>query len=85
MLRNCSSTGVACEPDDRSCATEAREKNLEVKCEQQCEEGKKKLVYCPPDTGRSDSNVVWFLLAAAGALAVGGVSLGWLVLRKKPA
>lgn len=85
VMRNCSSTGMACETEDRSCATQARDKNLEVKCEQQCEQGKNKLVYCPPDTGRSDSNIVWFLLAAAGVLAVGGISGAWLLLRKKPA
>ena len=83
VIRNCSSTGLACEPDDRDCTAQARERNLEVKCEQQCDEGKRQLVYCPPDTGRSDSNAVWFLLAVAGALAVGGITLTWLMLEKK--
>jgi len=81
--RNCSSTGIACVPEDRDCVNRARDRDLEVKCEQQCDEGKTQLVYCPSDTGRSDSNVVWFLLAVAGALAVGGITLTWLMLRKK--
>lgn len=82
--RNCSSTGVACMPDDRACTEEARSKDLEVKCEQECDVGKR-LVYCPPDTGRGESGVVWLLLSVAVLLAVGGGGLFWLVLRKKSA
>lgn len=41
------------------------------------------MVFCPPDTARSDSNVVWILLAAALLLAVIGGSIAWVVLRKK--
>jgi len=85
VIRNCSSTGVACLPSDRGCAAAARDHNLELKCEQQCDEGKTKNVYCPPDSGRSDSNVVWMLLGVAGALAVGGISGALLLLRKKKA
>lgn len=82
--RNCSSTGVACDPDDRACTGKAREDNLEVKCEQQCT-ARRRLVYCPPDTGRSDSKIVWILLSVAVTLAFGGSGLLWLVLRKKKA
>lgn len=82
--RNCSSTGVACMPDDRACTERARSKDLEVKCEQECDVGKR-LVYCPPDTGRGDSSVVWLLLSVAVLLAVGGGGLSWLMLRKKDA
>ena len=80
--RNCSSTGVACAPEDRDCTNGAVAKGLEVKCEQSCDTGKR-FVYCPPDTGRSDSGFVWILLALAGALAVGGTGVAWMVLRKE--
>lgn len=80
--RNCSSTGVLCDPDDRVCTAGATSKALEVKCEQRCETGKR-FVYCPPDTGRSDSGFIWVLLALAGLLAVGGGAVAWTVLRKK--
>jgi hypothetical protein len=80
--RNCSSTGIACKPDDRACTDRARSSNLEVKCEQQCDDGTR-FVYCPPDTGRADSGYVWIMLALAGVLAVGGTTLAWVVLRKK--
>jgi hypothetical protein len=80
--RNCSSTGVVCLPDDRACADRARSSNLEVKCEQQCDSGVR-FVYCPPDTGRSDSKYVWVFLAFAIGLAAVGAPLAWLVLRKK--
>lgn len=80
--RNCSSTGVACLPEDRDCTNGATAKGLEVKCEQTCDTGKV-FVYCPPDTGRSDSGFVWILLALAGTLAVGGTGLAWMVLRKE--
>jgi hypothetical protein len=83
-MRNCSSTGMACEPDDRACTERAREQSLEVKCEQQCTAGRR-LVYCPPDTGRSDSKVVWILLALAATLAGGGSIVAWALLRKKDA
>jgi hypothetical protein len=80
--RNCSSTGVACAPDDRECTGAAAAKGLEVKCEQSCDTGKV-FVYCPPDTGRSDSGFVWILLVIAGVLAVGGGAISFVVLRKK--
>jgi hypothetical protein len=80
--RNCSSTGIVCVPDDRDCADRARSNNLEVKCEQQCDSGVR-FVYCPPDTGRSDSKYVWVFLAFAVGLAAVGAPLAWLVLRKK--
>ena len=80
--RNCSSTGLLCDPDDRACTSAATGKGLEVKCEQRCERGKR-YVYCPPDTGRSDSSFIWVLLALAGLLAVGGTSVAWTVLRRK--
>ena len=84
VIRNCSSAGVACKEGDRSCAEEARSRDLEVKCEQECDSGKQ-LIYCPPDTGRSDSKVVWLLLATAVAIAVAGGGLLWVILRKKSA
>jgi hypothetical protein len=80
--RNCSSTGIACGPADRECNNGATAKGLEVKCEQSCDTGKM-FIYCPPDTGRSDSGFVWILLALAGFLAVGGTGLAWVALRKK--
>lgn len=82
--RNCSSTGVACDPDDRACTEKARAANLEVKCEQQCTSARR-LVYCPSDTGRSDSKIVWILLSFAVLLAFGGSTVLWVVLRKKKA
>jgi hypothetical protein len=64
---------------------DARDHNLEVKCEQACSDGKH-LVYCPPETGRADdSRVVWVLLSFAGLLAIGGSAVAWVVLRKKKA
>ena len=39
--RNCSSTGVACDPADRECTNAATSKGLEVKCEQTCDNGKR--------------------------------------------
>jgi hypothetical protein len=82
--RNCSSTGVACRPDERECNNEARARGLEIKCEQRCSDGAR-LVHCPADTGRSESRVVWILLSLAVVLAVGGTTLAWVVLRKKSA
>jgi hypothetical protein len=84
VMRNCSSTGLACEPDDRACTEKAREQSLEVKCEQHCTSSTR-LVYCPPDTGRSDSKVVWILLALAVCLASVGTTVAWVLLRKKGA
>jgi hypothetical protein len=84
IIRNCSSTGIACEPDNRECTERARAQGLEVKCEQHCTHSTK-LVYCPLDTGRSDSKVVWLLLGLAVLLAAGGSSVAWVVLRKKSA
>lgn len=87
--RNCSSTGIACLPEDRECVNRARERDLEVKCEQTCSlpgdppRSMMQLVYCPADTGRSDSKVVWVLLSLATVLAVAGGAVAWLVLRKK--
>lgn len=80
--RNCSSTGVACDPDDRACTERARSRNLEVKCEQRCTSGQR-LVYCPLDAGRSDSNVVWYLLVFASGFAVFGAGIAWMLLRKR--
>ena len=82
VMRNCSSTGLACELGDRVCAEKAREQSLEVKCEQQCTKSTR-LVYCPPDTGRSDSKIVWILLSLAVVLASFGSAVAWVVLRKK--
>ncbi len=82
VMRNCSSTGMACGLDDRVCAEKAREQSLEVKCEQQCTSGTR-LVYCPPDTGRSDSKIVWILLSLAVVLASVGSAAAWLAFRKK--
>lgn len=82
--RNCSSTGIACRADDRSCTNDARAKDLEVKCEQQCSDGVR-FVYCPLDTGRSDSRIVWLLLSLAVLLAISGSTVLWFVLRKRKA
>ena len=80
--RNCSNTGVACKPDDRECTNGATATGLEVKCEQQCAAGTL-FIYCPPDSGRSDSGYVWILLALSGVLAAGGGALAWMMLKKK--
>ncbi len=82
VMRSCSSTGVACGPGDRGCAERARAQSLEVKCEQQCTSGAR-LIYCPPDTGRSDSKIVWILLSLAVVLAAVGSAVAWVALRKK--
>ena len=85
VIRNCSSTGIACKPDDRECIERARAKDLEIKCEQVCSDGRR-FVYCPANTGRADeSQVVRILLALAVLLAVGGTIVAWSFLRKKPA
>lgn len=84
VIRNCSSTGIACETDDRACAEKARERSLEVKCEQHCAKSTR-LVYCPLDTGRADSKVVWLLLGVAVLLASVGSAVAYVVLRKKDA
>ena len=81
--RSCSSTGVSCLTDDRECTNGATARGLEVKCEQSCDD-RKRFVYCPPDTARSLSGFVWILLALAGFLAIGGTTLAWFALRKKP-
>jgi hypothetical protein len=83
VIRVCSSTGMACDPADRACTELARSKDLEVRCEQQCSGGSARFVYCPANTGRADSGIVWILLAVAGLLAVGGSALFWVLLRKK--
>ncbi len=84
VIRTCSSTGMACDPADRACTELARSKALEIKCEQPCTGGPR-FVYCPADTGRADSGVVWILLGVALLLAVGGSALFWMLLRKKSA
>lgn len=96
--RNCSSTGVACRAEDRDCVNRARERDLEVKCEQTCSlpgdprdprdprdlaPSMTNLIYCPADAGRSDSKVVWVLLSLATVLAIAGGAVAWLVLKKK--
>ena len=82
VAKNCSSTGLACDPEDRACTGDATSRGLEVKCEQTCETGRR-FVYCPSDTGRSDdSRYVWLLLVLAGTFAAGGMAVAYLVLRK---
>lgn len=80
--RKCSSTGVACVSGDRACMNDATARGLEIFCEDK-QPPAVKLVYCPPDTGRADSKVIWLLLAAATFLAVGGSVVAWLALKKK--
>ena len=77
VVRRCSSTGLACRPEDRACTSEASNKGLQVICE----DAQRTMVFCPPDTARSDSNVVWILLAAAFFLAIGGSTVAYFVLR----
>lgn len=78
--RRCSATGLACEVEDRACNNEAASRGLQVICE---DAQKRTMVWCPPDTARSDSPLMWVLLAFAMLLAVGGSIAAWLVLRKK--
>ena len=85
VIRVCSSSGMACDPSDRACNELARSKALEVKCEQSCTGRPARFVYCPADTGRADSGIVWLFLAVAVLLAIGGGALFWVVLRKKSA
>lgn len=80
MNRKCSSTGIDCHEDDRNCIERARENSLEVLCE---DTEKRRLVYCPPDTGRAESRVVWLLLGVAGALALSGSLTAYFIFRKK--
>ncbi|MBX3189121.1 MAG: hypothetical protein KF819_19015 [Labilithrix sp.] len=80
VARKCSSTGVSCLADDRACTNDATSRGLEVLCE---DKRAQSLVYCPPDTGRADSKIVWVLLGAATLLAVAGSAVAWRVLRKK--
>lgn len=83
VYRNCSSAGLSCAPDDRACTGEATARGLEVKCEQTCDTGKR-FTYCPPETGRvDDSGYVWVLLVLAAGLAVGGMLVAYVALRKK--
>lgn len=71
---------MACAADDGTCQSEAASRGLQVICE---DAAKTTMVWCPPDTARSDSPFVWVLLAAAMALALGGSIVAWLLLRKK--
>ncbi len=80
--RMCSSTGAACRPDDRACNNGAVERGLEVRCETRCQEPAR-FVYCPAESGRSDSSYVWVLLAFAGMFAIIGSIFAWFALRKK--
>ena len=80
--RNCSSSGIACKPEDRECTSGAAAKGLEVKCEQRCPSGTM-FIYCPLDAGRADSGFVWILLALSGVLAVGGGAVAYAMLKKK--
>lgn len=71
--RKCSSTGRVCDDSDRACNESARAENLEIICQT---DEPPRFVYCPAETGRSDSKVVWLLLAVACAIAtVGGTTL----------
>lgn len=79
--KRCSSTGRACGAEDRACANDATSQGLQVICET----ADRTMVWCPPDTARSDSNVVWILLVFAFALAIGGCTVAYAVLRKPKA
>lgn len=77
VISKCSATGIECGPNDEPCKERAREKGLEITCETKAG----RLVYCPPLTGHADSKAIWFLLAAAVTLAVGGTAVAWHLLR----
>ena len=67
--RKCSSTGVLCGSNDATCKSDANSRQLEILCT--TEDGTS-FLYCPSNTGRSDSKAVWVLLFFAVLLAVGG-------------
>lgn len=80
--RKCSSSGVACVSTDAKCMSDATGRGLEVFCE----DGRATpttLVYCPANTGRAESRVIWIFLAAAASLAIGGGVVAFVVLKKK--
>ena len=84
VIRNCSSTGIACETEDRECAERAREKSLEVKCEQHCTRSTAPRLL-PARHRALRFQIVWILLALAVVLASVGSAVAWVVLRKKDA
>lgn len=80
VQRKCSSTGVACNPDDRTCQTDAIGRGLEVTCERV---EPRAYVYCPPGAEQRDSSIVWILLLVAVGVAVVGGVLSFLAFRKR--
>ena len=78
--RKCSSTGVACAVDDRSCQDAAIARGLEIICERPEPRG---FVYCPPGAQQHDSTVVWVLLGVAFLVAALGGIGAFVVFRRK--
>jgi hypothetical protein len=82
--RKCSSAGLECVAGDRNCADDARQRGLEVMCE--LGQGpRKRFVYCPPSTARTDSKGMWIMMVAAVAVAVIGGAALFLAMRMKRA
>ena len=77
--RKCSSAGVACGVDDRSCQSDAIQKGLEITCERTEPHG---YVYCPPGGQQRDSGFVWILLLIAIGVAAAGGVVAVLILRR---
>ena len=80
VQRKCSSVGVMCGVEDRTCQGDAIQRGLEITCEHIEPRG---FVYCPPGAQQRDSNIVWILLLVACSVAAVGGALSYLMLRKK--
>jgi hypothetical protein len=80
LERRCSSAGVVCPADDRSCQNDATAHGLEIVCETT---EPKSYLYCPPGAEQRDSPVVWILLLVALVVAVVGGALAIIVLRRR--
>jgi hypothetical protein len=82
VVRKCSSTGVTCAATDLACQSQATGRHLEILCVDS-RQTPERYTYCPPDTGRADSGVIWVLMGVATLIAVAGGAIAWAVLRKK--
>jgi hypothetical protein len=80
-MRRCSSEGLECASTDRACQETARERALEVVCDQP-RDGTTVFVYCPSGATTRDSGVVWLLLVFACLVAVAGSVLFYFVLKR---
>jgi hypothetical protein len=77
----CGPTGKECRADDRECQNAAVKDGLEILCE---DREAAIYVYCPAGTQARDSSVVWILLVVAILIAVVGVGILALAMRRAP-